>query len=134
MIQGLEGEVVRVVVTELRGGTFYATLAIRNKLAVELDVRGGFNRNAEAPLHILQAMPAAEHANPRPLSKSENGVAACTCPTERRQIRRAPTRVAIGGIESLGVGRKIRGASLWTPCRIAARRDHACHRRHRSVR
>ena len=40
VIRGLEGEVVSVVVTDLREGTYYATLAVRvNGRVIELDSR-----------------------------------------------------------------------------------------------
>ena len=40
VIQSVDAEVVRVVVTELRGGTYYATLSLRaNGRVVEIDVR-----------------------------------------------------------------------------------------------
>ena len=40
MIESVNAELVRAVVTELRGGTYYATLALRaNGRIVELDVR-----------------------------------------------------------------------------------------------
>lgn len=40
LIEGLEGEIVRVVVTELRNGTYYATLALRVRGdVVEIDSR-----------------------------------------------------------------------------------------------
>jgi len=40
VIQSVDAELVRVVVTELRGGTYYATLALRvNGRIVEIDVR-----------------------------------------------------------------------------------------------
>ena len=61
VIQSLDGEVVRVVVTELRQGTYYAVLSLRaNGRLVEIDVRPSdgiaLALRAEAPILVRASL------------------------------------------------------------------------------
>jgi hypothetical protein len=74
LIEGLDGELLRVVVTELRGGTFYAILVLQvNGKLVEIDARPSdaiaTALRADAP--ILVREPVFEQAGETP--KPEDG-------------------------------------------------------------
>ncbi len=61
VIQGLQGEVQRVVVTELRGGTYFATLTLRLRdQTIEIDSRPSdaiaIALRAEAPIFVRASL------------------------------------------------------------------------------
>ncbi len=67
LIDGLEGEVQRVVVTELRGGTYYATIVLRaNGRTIEIDSRPSdaiaIALRTRAPLYARDELLSADGA------------------------------------------------------------------------
>ncbi len=75
VIQGLQGEVLRVVVTELRSGTYFATLALRVRgEIVEIDSRPSdaiaIALRANAPIFVNPAL--FENAAPHDLELEED--------------------------------------------------------------
>ena len=86
LLDGLDGDVERVIVTELRGGTFYALLVVRsNGRLLEIDARPSdaiaIALRAGAPLFVRESV--FEQAGEEP-AEDPDLRATCTPPCARR--------------------------------------------------